>query len=95
MTKDLQTQNDETADAASRDQATEMTLEEREVQLKKKEAELAAKETELEEKKASLRFRYKLYDRINVSVRTMNIVIIVLVVILLLIVAYGIYDARF
>lgn len=95
MTKDLQAQNNEITDVISEDQSAEMTLEEREVQLKKKEADLAAKESELEAQKANLRFRYKLYDRINVSVRTMNIVIVVLVVVLLLIVAYGIYDARF
>lgn len=82
----MQTQNDE---------PTELTLEEREEQLKVKEAALVEKETELEEKKAALRFRYKLYDKINISVKTMNIVIIALVVVLLLLIAYGVYDAHY
>lgn len=76
------------------DEPTELTLEQREEQLKIKEAALVEKETKLEEKKVALRFRYKLYDRINVSVKTMNIVIIALVVVLLLLIAYGVYDAQ-
>lgn len=80
------TQNDEPA---------ELTLEQREEQLKMKEAALVVKETQLEEKKVALRFRYKLYDRINVSVKTMNIVIVALVVVLLLLIAYGVYDAHY
>ena len=76
------------------DEPTELTLEQREEQLKIKEAALVVKETQLEEKKVALRFRYKLYDRINVSVKTMNIVIVALVVVLLLLIAYGVYDAQ-
>ena len=56
---------------------------------------MVEKETELEKKKVALRFRYKLYDKINVSVKTMNNVIIALVVVLLLLIAYGVYDAHY
>ena len=94
MTEDLQTQNDELTDTAAKEDPAALTLEEREALLVKKEADLSKKESEIEASKINLRFRYKLYDRVNVSVKTMNIVIILLVIVLLLLVAYGIYDAR-
>jgi len=94
LTKDEETPKDELNVKAPESDPVGLTLEERELLLKKKEADLAVKETELESKKADLRFRNKLYDKINVSVRTMDIVIAVLVVILLMLIAYGIYDAQ-
>jgi len=94
LTKDLQTPNDKLIETAAKEDPAALTLEEREALLKKKEADLSKKESEIEASKVNLRFRYKLYDRVNVSVKTMNIVIVVLVIALLLLVAYGIYDAR-
>lgn len=94
MTKDLQRPNDELTETVPNEDPAALTLEEREALLVKKEADLSKKESEIEASKVNLRFRYKLYDRVNVSVKTMNIVIIVLVIVLVLLVAYGIYDAR-
>lgn len=75
----------------------EMALEERKVLLKSKEEELVVKENKLKEKEEEVnkRFRYKLYDRINVSLRTMDTIIAVLVAVLIILVIYGIYKARF
>jgi hypothetical protein len=55
---------------------------EKEINLKKKEEEVKR------------RFRNKLYDRINVSLHTMDIVITVLVGILILLLVFGVYKAR-
>lgn len=60
----------------------EAMIKEKEEMLSRRESEIAKSEAELDEKLSKLGLRGKLYSNINVSLRTMDIIIGVLTVIL-------------
>ncbi|MDD3429736.1 MAG: hypothetical protein PHG02_07005 [Oscillospiraceae bacterium] len=76
-------------DAPQPEDLEDMSLEEREIQLSAREARLAAKEKELAEK-GYINYKEKMYDKININVKTLDKVIIGLVVLTVLVIIAGI-----